>query len=200
MTESCSLIDELVVRFPRLFRGRPPPSSDLPTGWYELAVELFIDIDRFLDDQASERFEVLQVEERFAGLRVYWKLGAQQTNVVDLFAARRGQSVCLGTQRSDTLFERVKARVNAAAVQASRTCQMCGQPGSSGNSKGWMRTLCGGCSQATRLLNFHAKRRDCRSKRLPHWQLRYQPKSHRRCLAHHVRAYRYVPFTCCARN
>lgn len=149
MTESCSLIDELVVRFPRLFRGRPPKrSSGLPTGWYRPVVALFVEIDRLLDEQATERFEVLQVTERFAGLRVYWRLGERQTNVIYLFAARGTIPVDIGTQRSDAFFERVKARVNAAAVQASKTGQVCGQPGSSGNSKGWMQALCDGCSQA----------------------------------------------------
>lgn len=152
VTESHSLIDELVVRFPQLFRGRlPKRSSDLPTGWYELAVELFIDIDRLLDDRAAEQFELLQVTERFAGLRVYWRLGEQQTNVINLLGARRTRCAGIQPKRPDALFERVKVRVNAAAVQASRTCQVCGQAGSSGNSKGWMRTLCGECSQAQAL-------------------------------------------------
>lgn len=147
--ESWSLKDELVPRYARLFGGRAPQKlSNLPMGWYGLLVELFVDIDRMLDDRAAERFEVLQITERFAGLRIYWRLGAQQTNVIDLFAARGRQAVGIGTQRSDALFERVKARVNAAAVQASRTCQVCDQPGSSGNSKGWMQTQCGGCSKA----------------------------------------------------
>jgi hypothetical protein len=146
VTESYSLIDDLVVRFPRLFRGQSPKrSSDLPTGWYELAVGLFIDIDRLLDDQAAERFDALQVTERFAGLRIYWRLGEQQPNVIHLFEARGRQTTGIGTRRPDAHFERVKARVNAAAVQASKTCQLCGQPGSSGNSKGWKRTLCGRC-------------------------------------------------------
>jgi len=144
--ESWSLKDELVPRHERLFGDRAPQKlSNLPMGWYGLLVELFVDIDRMLDDRAAERFGVLQITERFAGLRVYWRLVARPSNAVDLFAAR---GRCLGTRRSDALFDRVRTRVNAATVQASRTCQVCGQPGSSGNSKGWMRTLCGGCSQA----------------------------------------------------
>jgi hypothetical protein len=140
------LIYELVVRCPQLFRGRAPQtSSDLPTGWYGLAVELFSDIDRLLDDPAAERFEVLQVTERFAGLRIYWQLIEPQTNVTDLFGGAR--RVDIRVKRSNALVERVKARVNQASVQASRACQLCGQPGSSGNSTGWKQTLCGGCSQ-----------------------------------------------------
>ena len=67
VAESCPLIDAIVLQFARLFGGRPPRKpSDLPRGWYELAVELFIDIDRLLDDRAAERFEVLRITERFA--------------------------------------------------------------------------------------------------------------------------------------
>ena len=151
VAESCSSIDELVTRFARLFRGRRPKKLlDLPTGWYELVVELFMDIGRLLDDRTAERFEVLEVSERFAGLRIRWRLIAQPINVIDLFGARRTQRPELERKHPTALFERVRARVNQAAVQASKTCQVCGQPGSSENSKGWLRTLCGACSQPQR--------------------------------------------------
>lgn len=71
VAELCSPMDELVIRFPRLFRGRQPKKLlDLPNGWYGLVVDLFMHIDRLLDDRAAERFEVLEVSERFAGLRI----------------------------------------------------------------------------------------------------------------------------------
>ena len=152
--ESGSPIGELVKQFPRLFRGvRLRAYRALSPGWHGLVVELFIDIDRMLDDRAAKRFEVLRIDERFAGLRIYWRLNAPQPHLIELFG--RTRPVDVRAKRIDALFERVKARVNRAAVQASATCQLCGQPGSSGNTKGWTQTLClacsqGGCSQRFR--------------------------------------------------
>ena len=84
---------------------------------------------------------VLEVSKRFAGLRIRWRLIAQPIKVIDLFGGTR--PIERRATRSHAAFERVRAAVNAASVPASKTCQMCGQPGRSGNSMGWKRTLCG---------------------------------------------------------
>ena len=146
MPESGSPIGELVKQFPRLFRGvRLRAYRALSPGWHGLIVELFIDIDGMLNDRAAERFEVLRIDERFAGLRFYWRLSAPQPHLIELFGGPRPAD--FRAKRMAALRERLRARVNGAAVQASKTCQLCGQPGSSGNSKGWTQTLCVACSQ-----------------------------------------------------
>jgi len=151
VSEARSLIDDLVVQFPRLFHGRPPQTwSDLPAGWLGVAVELFADIDRLLADQSAEQFEVLQIKEKFAGLRIYWRLGAQQTDVVDLIGASSTQRIDIEPKRQTATFELIKARINEAAAQASKTCQVCGEPGDLGQSEGRLQTLCGACRNAPR--------------------------------------------------
>lgn len=151
MSEARSLIDDLVERFPRLFHGRPPQTwSDLPPGWLGLAVELFTDLDRLLDDRSAEQFEVLQIKEKFAGLRIYWRLDAQETNVLDSIGAESTRRVDIEPRRPTATFDLIKARINEAAVRASKTCQVCGAPGGSGQSEGRLQTLCGACRNAPR--------------------------------------------------
>lgn len=153
MSEARSLIDDLMVQFPRLFHGRQPRTwSDLPAGWLGVAVDLFTDLDRLLDDRSAEQFEVLQIKEKFAGLRVYWQLGAQQTTTIDTVDAASSQRIDIEPKRPTATFDLVKARVSEAAVQASKTCQVCGEPGGSGQSEGWLRTLCDACRNAPRKL------------------------------------------------
>lgn len=149
MSEARSLIDDLVVQFPRLFHGRPPQTwSDLPPGWLGVAVDLFADLNRLLDDRSAEQFDVLQIKEKFAGLRVYWQLGAQQTDVIDLFGAGSIERIDIEPKRTTATFDLVKARINEAAVQASKTCQLCGELSGSGQSEGRLQTLCNSCRNA----------------------------------------------------
>jgi len=151
VSEARSLIDDLVERFPRLFHGRPPQTwSDLPAGWLGVVVDLFADLDRLLDDRSAEQFEVLQIKEKFAGLRVYWGLGAQQTDVVDLVGAASTQRIDIEPRRPTATFDLIKARINEAAMRASKTCQVCGEPGGSWQSEGRLQTLCSACRNAPR--------------------------------------------------
>jgi len=149
VSEARSLIDDLVVQFPRLFHGRPPQTwSDFPAGWLGMVADLFTDLDRLLDDRSAEQFEVLQIKEKFAGLRVYWRLGAQQTDVIDLIGAGSTPRIDIEPKRPNATFGLVKARINEAAVQASKTCQVCGELGGSGQSEGRLQTLCSACRSA----------------------------------------------------
>ena len=139
-------IDALVARFPRLFKGRHPRVwSDLPQGWIELTDRLFADLDAMLDDDAAGRFEVIQIKEKFAALRVYWQLGKEQTLVLDLHGPGSVQRADTGPATPTALFDRIKDRVRLAGEQADTTCQRCGNGGASANASGWIVTLCASC-------------------------------------------------------
>jgi hypothetical protein len=139
-------IDALVARFPRLFHDRQPRVwSDLPQGWTELADQLFTDLDAMLDDDAAKRFEVVQVKEKFGGLRVYWELGKEQTTVLDTHGFDSAQRVDKGPAKPSALFDRIRARVKQAGEQAATTCQRCGNGGASAGGSGWIVTLCEAC-------------------------------------------------------
>ena len=139
-------IDTLVARFPRLFHGRQPRVwSDLPPGWAEVAGQLFTDLDAMLDDDAARTFEVVQIKEKFAGLRVYWQLGNEQTTVVDIHGSGSVPRVDKGPAKPTALFDRIRARVRQAGEQAATTCQHCGNGGASAGGSGWIVTLCEAC-------------------------------------------------------
>lgn len=139
-------IDALVVRFPRLFHhGQPRVWSDLPPGWTEIVERLFTDLDTLLDDAEAQRFEVIQIKEKFAGLRVYWSLGEEQTLVMDLHGAGSVQRVDEVPGKPTALFDRISARVRQAEAQAATTCQQCGNGGAASGGSGWMSTLCPTC-------------------------------------------------------
>lgn len=139
-------IDALVARFPRLFHGRQPRVwSDLPQGWTQVAQRLFADLDAMLDDHASKRFEVIQIKEKFAGLRVYWRLGGAKTEVLDVVGKGSVQHLEQGPAQTTALFERTQARVKQACEQAATTCQHCGNDGASAGGSGWLVTLCQSC-------------------------------------------------------
>lgn len=139
-------IDALVARFPRLFHDRQPRVwSDLPPGWTHLADQLFADLDSMLDDDAAKLFEVVQIKEQFAGLRVYWELDKEQTTVIDFIGSGSVRRVDKDSEKSSALFDRIRARVKEAGEKAATTCQCCGNGGTSAGGRGWIMTLCEAC-------------------------------------------------------
>jgi hypothetical protein len=139
-------IDALVARFPRLFHDRQPRVwSDLPQGWTELADQLFVDLDSMIDDEAAKLFEVIQIKEKFAGLRVYWSLGDEETLVLDIIGSGSIQRLDKGPAEPTALFDRIKARVRQAGEQAATTCQFCGNGSARAGGSGWIATLCEAC-------------------------------------------------------
>jgi hypothetical protein len=139
-------VDALITRFPRLFHGKQPRVwSDLPEGWVEVANKLFADVDAMLDDASAKRFEVIQIKEKFAGLRVYWRLGTQQTTVIDVLGPDAVWRIDKGPTKPTDLFDRIKERVTQAQEEAGTTCQRCGNSGASAGGQGWIVTLCETC-------------------------------------------------------
>ena len=139
-------IDALVTRFPRLFHDHQPRVwSDLPQGWTEVADQLFADLNSIIDDDAAKRFEVVQIKEKFAGLRVYWELDKEKTTVMDIIGTGSVQRVDKVPAKPTVLFDRIKARVKQAGEQAATTCQRCGNGGASAGGSGWIVTLCETC-------------------------------------------------------
>jgi len=139
-------IDVLVNRFPRLFRGRHPRAwSDLPDGWTGVADRLFNDLDAMMSDDEAATFEIVQIKEKFGGLRVYWELDGQQTMVIDAISAHSVQHMENSPARPTALFGRVRERVRQAAQQAATTCQKCGSEGATATRSGWVVTLCEAC-------------------------------------------------------
>ena len=91
-------------------------------GWFELLWRLCEDSEPLVNKferETGNRFEVLQVKEKFGGLRFY-------TNY-----------------RSEAIQERIEA----AAVASFKTCEICGQPGRLREGS-YVQTLCDHCASS----------------------------------------------------
>ena len=143
-------ITALVEKFPRLFHGESPQiPSHLPLGWDDLVTRLMADLNALLDDSQAECFRILQIKEKVAGLRVYWRLDCEEkTAVLDLGGDPSAPGADTEPDESTTVSGRIAARVLQAEEEAAQTCQRCSQSGASKQaSSGGVATLCAACCQ-----------------------------------------------------
>jgi hypothetical protein len=85
-------------------------------GWFQLLWRLCEDLEPLVaeaEKQAAQPFEVLEVKEKFGGLRFY-------------------VNHC-----TDAIFERIQK----AEAESHHTCEVCGQPGKR-RENGWIKTRC----------------------------------------------------------
>ena len=122
-----ALLTELVVRFPRLFRGKEPSApSFLPLGWTQLVWELFQDVDRLLNAAQATSFEVLQVKEKLGRLRVRVRYS--------------------GTLDAEGDPEtRLRALVAEASDQSEAVCRICGRLNKSRHRPRLWNVACEAC-------------------------------------------------------
>jgi hypothetical protein len=86
-------------------------------GWFDILWRLCEDLEPLVAEfelAGGPKFEVLQVKEKFGGLRFYVN--------------------CRG-------HEAISQRIGIAADESFRTCEVCGQPGTP-REGGWIKTLC----------------------------------------------------------
>lgn len=112
-----TLWKEVRRKHPRIFTD-----NDLGTGvgagWWTLLDEAFTKIDAVLDENPSAKLHIVQIKEKFGGLRVYCSFdGPEDVN-----------------QLIDTIIQ-------GAETQAGTTCEVCGEPGE-GRYGGWIKVLC----------------------------------------------------------
>jgi hypothetical protein len=107
--------EEFYQKFPNLF---PPVWGDqkapitIGEGWEGL-------VERTLEQLSPLKVQVLQIKEKFGGLRIY-----------------------VGGEDSEVAWTIIRE----AELEADRTCEKCGtQEGVTIGGRGWIRTLCGEC-------------------------------------------------------
>jgi len=117
--------------FPKLYPSTSPLypkgvhvsfSFDCDDGWFQLIYDLSKEILRVMDntpDDSFENFIVLQVKEKFGGLRYY--VGAANTQIFDI--------------------------IHKAEEKSMRTCERCGKRGTLSIRGGWFKTLCAKCRE-----------------------------------------------------
>ena len=109
-------IDKLIAAYPIVFKNVDKTTySDLPDGWYELVDKLCADISELLeaelknnpDSSEEPLFSVLQIKEKFGGLRFYFMMNT----------------------KNDTLHKQVQNLVDVAEDASYSMCQETGKPG-----------------------------------------------------------------------
>lgn len=84
------------------------------TGWYGILERLFEAISKL---DKPENFEIVQVKEKFGGLRVYTNYSTDE----------------------------IEALITEAEKEADNTCEICGEPGTLCTNGGWLKTMCETC-------------------------------------------------------
>jgi hypothetical protein len=87
-------------------------------GWHSMIYELLDKIQRIVDDNGYD-IEVVEIKEKYGGLRVY---------------------LSSSTDEIDGLIREYEDR-------SYITCEVCGKPGSMRDRGGWYKTLCDACYQ-----------------------------------------------------
>lgn len=118
------LEDKLFNEFPEFFKHRENLKASLMgfgfacgDGWFDLIYKLMKDIKAVYDTE-REYFHVVQVKEKFAGLRFY--ITAASSEVFDL--------------------------IHTAEDESYKICESCGKSGIMRIRTNWYRTLCEECA------------------------------------------------------
>jgi hypothetical protein len=109
-------------RWPKWFRPQGPITETLipfglpGDGWFQIIWDLCESLEPYTGDD----FEVVQVKEKFGGLRFYTQGGGNH--------------------------EKINEMINVAEAKAYETCEYCGAPGKSRGGP-WIKTLCDACGE-----------------------------------------------------
>ena len=117
------LEQKLVGRWPRWFNLEGDVRHTLMSfgfchgdGWFDILWRLCGDLEPLVaefEQATGRKFEILQVKEKFGGLRIYM----------------------------NRANDAIRRRIEAAKLESFRTCEVCGQSGKR-REGGWIKTLC----------------------------------------------------------
>ncbi len=124
MSEARARLDALPTTYPRLFPNGPLHwGFEFSDGWSPIIVALCARLDTILQETPGASIEVLQVKEKFAGLRFYYKLH----------------------DANDQTAAALREAVNLAAATCAHVCERCGRKSAVEERRGWLSTLCSVC-------------------------------------------------------
>jgi len=116
------LATQLYLRFPDIFKGRNKPLTDslmafgleCSDGWYGLIYQLCEEIEKQALLEGVRVPEARQVKEKFGELRFY--VSGTTSSILDIIEESTDKSITI--------------------------CEICGQPGTTIESRGWLKTRC----------------------------------------------------------
>ncbi len=124
MTEDRARLNALPAAYPRLFpKGPLHWGFELGDGWSQVVALLCERLDTILQEAPGASIEVLQVKEKFGGLRFYY--------------SRHGVS--------DEMATALRDAVELAATASLQICERCGHRGEMQDKAGWLRVVCSVC-------------------------------------------------------
>lgn len=138
-------LQELINAYPRLMGGEGPRAPGyVGFGWHPIVMRLMAAIDALLDDELAQGFRVMQIKEKFGGLRFYVDLNGRTDFTVDLIGVGRlriPDQDQEGVSARPAELDRIHELIRAAEREAAITCEVCGAPGEL-RRDGWLLTLC----------------------------------------------------------
>ena len=109
--------------------------ASIGLGWIELYVNAAKKIKAVLDANPEFRCKIVQVKEKFGGLRLYTQMFSEGM-------ADDPDGDLLLDPRHNDLTGLIEAIITEAEEVASRTCETCGAPGCQVSATGWIHVAC----------------------------------------------------------
>ncbi len=147
-------LPEIAARHPRLFEnGQAPQWSYVLPGWASLLEQLCVNLEAALPP--GRRLRVVQVKEKFGGLRFYYDLVRRDGRVEDVYYHEEDETEATKAARAldraadAGLAEALMKIKQAAENKSQELCEGCGCP-SEVRREGWHTTMCPACLAAVR--------------------------------------------------
>lgn len=106
-------------------------------GWHGILERLFM--------AKPEWMKVVQVKEKFGGLRFYLQDGRVRVDFIGVGSLTMQAERAYASEEQEIEAEKYEQMVQAAEAESFKICEDCGAPGSP-IPGGWIRTLCKECN------------------------------------------------------
>jgi hypothetical protein len=136
-------LSRLVAAHPSLFLGFDLGDSHLPPGWYVIVDRLCSELEQILGDDAAA-FRVHQIKSKFASLRFYCALTAQEPEgeppPSKVISHAGGYTIT--AQSNHPKKRAIDEAIARAGLEAEHTCETCGITGQQLVDGGWVYVAC----------------------------------------------------------
>jgi hypothetical protein len=143
------LLERLAAAYPYMFRrmnGREDFFRFNPAigaGWFDIFERLCAAINEALTAAQKKRFRIVQVKEKFGGLRVYWRIGSRARLWADIQVPGEGVITLKPKAKKSSVAARIDQLITHATAEAANTCEACGRrPAKLHLVDGWFTTMC----------------------------------------------------------
>ncbi len=133
------LVQRFLIEYPD---WKPSIDSHCPVGWDPILGQALSELHE-LGERRSVGISIVQIKEKFAELRVYFRVAGEPDQVQFDIVGSDGRVVSARSPRAsaDSVRAEAMAIVNRASEESRSACQVCGQPGSV-RPGGWLRVFC----------------------------------------------------------